>query len=424
MEQFKIRGGKKLHGEIEVLGVKNGILPLIAASLLADRGQTVIRNVPNLNDVHVISNVLEGLGGKVGYDGASRTLCIDCTQISSLEAPYEWVSKMRASFLVIGPLVARFHEARVSLPGGCAIGERRVDMHIEALQHLGASVTQDSGFVVATTSGLRGTIYHFDFPTHTGTENIMMAAVLAKGTTTLVNAACEPEVVCLADFLNSMGARVYGAGTPTITIEGVSRLSAIEFTPIPSRIETAFFLAAAAITGGDVVVKNAVQQNLSIVISKMQQMGIEVTEVGDDALRARCNGRMRPVDITTWPFPGFPTDFQPQMMALLTIADGVGIVRETVFEKRLMHVDELNRMGADVKTRFDEAVVTGVPRLNGAPVIASDLQAGAGLVLAGLAAEGMTVVDRVYHIDRGYELLEERLTSLGADILRVNPTDT
>ncbi len=424
MDQFKIRGGKKLHGEIEVLGVKNGILPLIAASLLADRGQTVIRNVPNLSDVHVISKVLEGLGAKIGYDGASRTLCIDCTRISSLEAPYEWVSKMRASFLVIGPLVARFHEARVSLPGGCAIGERRVDMHIEALQHLGASVTQDSGFVVATTSGLRGATYHFDFPTHTGTENIMMAAVLAKGTTTLVNAACEPEVVCLADFLNSMGARVYGAGTPTITIEGVSRLSAIEFTPIPSRIETAFFLAAAAITGGDVVVKNAVQQNLSIVISKMQQMGIEVTEVGDDALRVICNGRLRPVNITTWPFPGFPTDFQPQMMALLTVADGVGIVKETVFEKRLMHVDELNRMGADVKTRFDEAVVTGVPRLNGAPVMASDLQAGAGLVLAGLAAEGITVVDRVYHIDRGYEFLEERLTSLGADILRINPTDT
>jgi len=424
MDQFKIRGGQRLHGEIEVLGVKNGILPLIAASLLADRGQTVIRNVPNLNDVHVICKVLEGLGGKIEYDRASRTLCIDCTQISSLEAPYEWVSKMRASFLVIGPLVARFHEARVPLPGGCAIGERRVDMHIEALQHLGASVTQDSGFIVATTSGLRGTTYHFDFPTHTGTENIMMAAVLAKGTTTLVNAACEPEVACLADFLNSMGARVHGAGTPVIIIEGVSRLSAIEFTPIPSRIETAFFLAAAAITRGDVVVKNTNRQHLSIVISKMQQMGIEVTEVGDNALRARCNSRLRPVNITTWPFPGFPTDFQPQMMALLTVADGVGIVKETVFEKRLMHVDELNRMGADVNSRFDEAVVTGVSCLNGAPVMASDLQAGAGLVLAGLAAEGTTVVDRVYHIDRGYELLEERLTSLGAYIVRINPSDT
>lgn len=424
MDQFMIQGGCKLQGEVEVLGAKNGVLPMIAAAILAEEGQTVIHNVPSLRDVHVISKVLEGLGAKVQYEEDSRVIVIDCTSINNFEAPYEWVKQMRASFLVIGPLLTRFREARVSLPGGCVIGARKVDMHIEALQHLGASIAQEEGLIIARTDGLQGATYHFDIPTHTGTENIMMAAVLANGTTTLVNAACEPEVVDLAKLLNAMGAKIHGAGTPVITIEGVLQLSAVEYTALPSRIETAFFVASAAITNGDILVKNAILPNLGIVVSKMRQMGVEITEVGDNSIRVRNNRRMRSVNATTWPFPGFPTDFQPQMMALLTVADGIGIVKETVFEKRLMHVDELNRLGANIKSRFDEAVVTGVARLNGAPVMASDLQAGVGLVLAGLAAEGRTVVDRVYHIDRGYESLERRLVNLGADITRVTPAKT
>jgi len=421
MDKFAIQGSNRLQGEVEVLGAKNGILPLIAASILASRGKTIITNVPDFRDVATLSQILRQMGANVSYDRNGRVIEIDCESINNFTAPYDLVKQMRASFLVIGPLLARFKLAEISLPGGCAIGARSVNMHIDALRVLGADIIQEEGLVSAKTDGLKGSTFHFDFPTHTGTENIMMAACLAEGTTTLINASCEPEVVDLACFLNKMGARISGAGTSVITIEGCAQLSAVEHEVIPSRIETAFFLGAAAITKGELVVKNAILSNLSIVVDKMRQMGVEITDLGDNRVLARATKRLQAVNFTTWPFPGFPTDFQPQMMALISVAQGTGIVKETVFENRFMHVQEFNRLGTDIRAHLDEAVVTGVASLKGAPVMVSDLQAGAGLILVTLAAEGQSVIDRVYHIDRGYERIEERLTSVGASIVRLNP---
>ncbi|MBU1131492.1 UDP-N-acetylglucosamine 1-carboxyvinyltransferase [Patescibacteria group bacterium] len=422
MDKFAIQGMNRLQGEVEVLGVKNGILPLIAASILAAKGKTVITNVPDFRDVATLSQILRQMGANVSYDRNSRVIEIDCESINNFTAPYELVKQMRASFLVIGPLLARFKQAEISLPGGCAIGARSVNMHIDALRVLGAEIDQIEGLISAKTNGLRGSTFHFDFPTHTGTENIMTAACLAEGITTLINASCEPEVIDLACFLNKMGARIKGAGTPVITVEGCAQLSAVEHEAMPSRIETAFFLAAAAITKGELVVKNAILSNLGIVVDKMRQMGVEIVDLGSSRVLARATKQLQAVNFTTWPFPGFPTDFQPQMMALITVAQGTGIVKETVFENRFMHVQEFNRLGANIKAHLDEAVVTGVASLKGAPVMASDLQAGAGLILVALAAEGQSVIDRVYHIDRGYERIEERLASVGASIVRFNPT--
>jgi len=328
---------------------------------------------------------------------------------------------MRASFLVVGPLLARFRQAEISLPGGCAIGARSVNMHIDALKILGAKIVQNEGLITAKTDVVKGSTFYFDFPTHTGTENIMTAACLAEGTTTLINAACEPEVIDLACFLNKMGARISGAGTPVITIEGRKQLSAVEHEAIPSRIETAFFLGVAAITKGELIVKNAILANLGIVVEKMRQMGVEITDLGGNRVLARATKELQAVNFTTWPYPGFPTDFQPQMMALISTSQGTGIVKETVFENRFMHVQEFNRFGTNIRAHLDEAVVTGVSALKGAPVMTSDLQAGAGLILAALAAEGQSIIDRVYHIDRGYERIEERLANLGASITRFNP---
>jgi UDP-N-acetylglucosamine 1-carboxyvinyltransferase len=421
MDKFAIEGLNRLQGEVEVLGVKNGILPLIAASILADRGKTVIRNVPDFRDVATLSRIIRQMGAVIDYNRESRVIEIDCSSINNFTAPYDLVKQMRASFLVIGPLLSRFHQAEISLPGGCAIGARSVNMHIDALRALGAKITQDEGVIISKTDGLRGSTFHFDFPTHTGTENIMTAACLAKGTTTLANASCEPEIIDLAHFLNRMGAKIKGAGTPFMTIEGVSRLSAVEHEAMPSRIETAFFFAAAAITRGELIVKNARLSNLGIVADKMRQMGIKISELGNQRVLAKATGRLRSTNFTTWPYPGFPTDFQPQMMALMSVARGTGVIKETVFENRFMHVQEYNRMGANIKARLDEAVVSGVPFLKGAPVMASDLQAGAGLILMALAAEGKSVIDRVYHIDRGYERIEERLANVGASISRFNP---
>ncbi|OGF20698.1 UDP-N-acetylglucosamine 1-carboxyvinyltransferase [Candidatus Falkowbacteria bacterium RIFOXYB2_FULL_38_15] len=418
MDKFVIEGSRRISGEIEILGVKNGILPLIAASLLASRGKTTITNVPYFRDVATLSQILCQMGASVNYDRASRVIVIDCEQISNFTAPYDLVKQMRASFLVLGPLLARFGQANISLPGGCAIGARPVNMHINALERLGVIINQDEGLIKAKTAGLRGAVFYFDFPSHTGTENVITAACLAKGTTTLVNASCEPEVVDLAFFLNKMGANIVGAGTPVIMIEGCSQLSAVEHEAIPSRIETAFFFVAAAITGGELVVKNAILSNLGIVVDKMRQMGVEIIDLGNNAVMVRASKRLRSVNFTTWPFPGFPTDLQPQMMALLSVAEGTGIVKETVFENRFMHVQEFNRFGANIRAHLDEAVVTGVASLRGAPVMASDLQAGAGLILIALVAEGQSIIDRVYHIDRGYERIEERLSSIGASITR------
>lgn len=421
MDKFAIEGLHRLHGEVEVLGAKNSILPLIAASILVAKGKTVISNVPDVRDIATLSQILRQMGAIVSYDRNNRTIEIDCEQINNFAAPYDLVKQMRASFLVIGPLLARFKQAEISLPGGCAIGARSVNMHIDALKMLGADITQNEGLISASTEGLKGTIFHFDFPTHTGTENIMMAACLAEGITTLINASCEPEIVDLARFLNKMGARITGAGTPIITIEGCTRLSAVEHEVIPSRIETAFFFAAAAITKGELIVKNVILSNLGIVVDKMRQMGIEVVDLGANRALVRATKQLQSVSFTTWPYPGFPTDSQPQMMALMSVAHGTGIVKETVFENRFMHVQEFNRLGTNIRVHLDEAIVIGTTILKGAPVMASDLQAGAGLVLATLAAEGKSVIDRVYHIDRGYERIEERLANLGASIVRFNP---
>jgi UDP-N-acetylglucosamine 1-carboxyvinyltransferase len=420
MDMFEINGPIKLHGEVSILGVKNGILPLIAASILADKGKTVIRNVPDFKDVHVLSEILIQMGAVVVYNREIRTIEIKCESIRNFTAPYELVKQMRASFLIVGPLLSRFRQAIISLPGGCAIGARNVNMHIDALKVMGADIFQENGLVIAKTEKLRGQVIYFDFPTHTGTENIIMAACLADGVTTIINAACEPEIMDLAIFLNKMGAKIHGAGSPIIHIEGVKRLSAVEHEAIPSRIETAFFIAAAAITRGELIINNAVLDNLGIVIEKMRCMGIEIVKIGNNRVHVKANSQFKSVNFTTWPYPGFPTDFQPQMMALICISEGTGIIKETVFENRFMHVQEFNRLGANIRVHLDEAVVTGVASLKGAPVMVSDLQAGAGLVLMALAAEGKTVIDRVYHIDRGYERIEERLASVGASIIRFN----
>ncbi len=420
MDQFIIEGGNRICGEVEVLGVKNGILPMIAASILADRGKTVIRNVPSFKDVVTLSNILRQLGAKINYDSSSRIIEIDCESINNYSAPYDLVKQMRASFLVIGPLLGRFKQAEISLPGGCAIGIRSVNMHIDALKKIGAEIIQEEGLISAKTNGLKGETFFFDSPTHTGTENIMMAACLAKGTTTLINASCEPEIVDLACFLNKMGSKIQGAGTPVIVIDGVQKMSAVEYEAMPSRIETAFFIAAAAITGGELVIKNAILSNLAIVVDKMLQMGVDIVELGHQRVFVKATRRLQSTNITTWPYPGFPTDFQPQMMALMSVAKNSGIIKETVFENRFMHVQEFNRLGTNINTLHNEAVVIGVNSLKGAPVMASDLQAGAGLILAALFSEGKSIIDRVYHIDRGYEKIEKRLASIGASIVRVN----
>ncbi len=421
MDQFIINGGVKLEGEIEVLGVKNGVLPMIAASIMASKGTTIIHNVPALRDVTAMSKVVESLGAKVNYDPKTRTIVLDCQPINNYQAPYELVKQMRASFLVAGTLLGRFNKAGISFPGGCVIGARLVNMHLEAFQRLGASITMDDGNIVVSTDGLKGTTYHFDFPTHTGTENVMMAACLAEGTTHLIGAACEPEIIDLANMLNKMGAKISGAGTPHITIEGVKNLEGVEYTAIPSRIETGFLMAATAITGGEVVLKNAILSNLSIVVDKLRRMGVEITDLGNNRVLVKRKGSVKAEGFTTWPFPGFPTDLQSSMMALLTIAEGTAVVKETVFENRFMHVNEMNRMGANIRCQLNEAVVTGVPHLTGTSVMSSDLQAGGALVIAALAAEGRSTIDRIYHVDRGYERLEERLSKIGASIERFNP---
>ncbi|MFH1551393.1 MAG: UDP-N-acetylglucosamine 1-carboxyvinyltransferase, partial [bacterium] len=320
MYEYVIKGNNRLLGEVNILGAKNAILPMMAASILADKGKTVISNVPNIKDVDTLSEILRQMGATVKYDSKNRIIEIDCSSINNFTAPYEIVKQMRASFLVIGPLLARFHQAKVSLPGGCAIGDRNVNMHLKALKVMGADIKEKYGFVVAKTDELKGAKIYFDLPSHTGTENIMIAACLAKGTTIIINAACEPEIVDLAHFLWKMGARIYGAGTPNIIIEGKKQMSAVEYEAMPSRIETAFFLATAAITKGELIIKNVILSNLGIVIDKMREMGIEIQEIGDKRVLVKANKRLQSVNFTTWPFPGFPTDFQPQTMALLSAA--------------------------------------------------------------------------------------------------------
>lgn len=415
MEKLVIEGGERLEGEVEASGAKNAALPIIAACLLAG-GESTVAGVPRLRDVITMSRLLETMGAGVHYE--NDVLHLDTENISNPQAPYELVKTMRASVLALGPLVARRGEAFVSLPGGCAIGARPIDLHLKGLEALGARVNLEHGYVHAAAKKLKGARFVFDTVTVTGTENIMMAATMADGTTVLENAAREPEVADLAAALNSMGARVSGAGTDAITIKGVTSLKPLAgYRIMPDRIETGTFLVAGAITGGDVLVRGAKAEHLEAITGKLAETGAQIS-FEDDAVRVKGPDRPRPADVRTLPFPGFPTDMQAQIMALLSVADGLSVVSETIFENRFMHVSELVRLGADILVHGNSAVVRGVNKLEGAPVMATDLRASASLVLAGLKAHGTTEVSRIYHLDRGYQRIEEKLQSLGARIKR------
>jgi UDP-N-acetylglucosamine 1-carboxyvinyltransferase len=419
MDAIEIEGGVPLKGEVEVSGSKNATLPQIAAALLAP-GRSVFRNVPELADIRTMGRLLSHLGAKVAREAGTggHTLEVDATDLPRPEAPYELVKTMRASVLVLGPLVARLGRARVSLPGGCAIGARPIDQHLKGLAALGAHIELAHGYVEASAKRLRGAQVVFDLPTVTGTENLMMAAALAEGRTVLENCAREPEVTALASVLTRMGARIEGAGTSMIAVEGVRELRPVEIEVIPDRIEAGTLLAAALITGGDVLVRRARAEDMDALLVKMREAGAAIVPERD-GLRLRAPATPEAVDFVTGPFPGFPTDLQAQLMACMTVARGAARVVETVFENRFMHVQELSRMGAEIHVDGHTAVVKGVPKLSGAPVMATDLRASASLVLAGLRAEGVTTVHRVYHLDRGYEALESKLRSLGARVRRV-----
>jgi UDP-N-acetylglucosamine 1-carboxyvinyltransferase len=419
MDAIEIEGGVPLKGEVEVSGSKNATLPQIAAALLAP-GRSVFRNVPELADIRTMGRLLSHLGAKVAREAGTsgHTLEVDAADLPRPEAPYELVKTMRASVLVLGPLVARLGRARVSLPGGCAIGARPIDQHLKGLAALGARIELAHGYVEASAKRLRGAQVVFDLPTVTGTENLMMAAALAEGRTVLENCAREPEVTALASVLTRMGARIEGAGTSMIVVEGVRELRPVEVEVIPDRIEAGTLLAAALITGGDVLVRRARAEDMDALLVKMREAGAAIVPERD-GLRLRAPATPEAVDFVTGPFPGFPTDLQAQLMACMTVARGAARVVETVFENRFMHVQELSRMGAEIHVDGHTAVVKGVPKLSGAPVMATDLRASASLVLAGLRAEGVTTVHRVYHLDRGYEALEGKLLSLGARVRRV-----
>ncbi|MGI5860791.1 MAG: UDP-N-acetylglucosamine 1-carboxyvinyltransferase [Myxococcales bacterium] len=418
MDKIVVEGGRQLKGEVDVSGAKNAALPILASSLLAE-GRHLYRNVPALADVSTMCKLLETMGAAAARGSGRRKDAIEVEVSPRIvpEAPYELVKTMRASVLVLGPLVARYGRARVSLPGGCAIGARPIDQHLKGLARLGAEIELSHGYVEARAKRLRGATFTFDLTTVTGTENLMMAACLAKGRTVLENAAREPEVEELARVLNKMGARISGAGTDVVTIEGVDELKPVEHAVIADRIEAGTLLVAAALTGGDVLVRRAVPEHLEAVLQKLRSTGALIT-AEQGGLRCKGPAVISPVDVKTMPHPGFPTDMQAQLMVLLSVANGSSVVTETVFENRFMHVPELNRMGADIHVDGHVAVVKGVPKLSGAPVMATDLRASASLVLAGLRATGKTEVHRVYHLDRGYERLERKLRKLGAAIRR------
>jgi UDP-N-acetylglucosamine 1-carboxyvinyltransferase len=417
MARIEIIGGVPLQGEVWISGAKNAVLPILVASLLGDE-PSVIDNVPHLQDVTTTLELLGRMGARLSLDEHLQ-IGIDPRGVEGFEAPYELVKTMRASILVLGPLVGRYGRARVALPGGCAIGTRPVDLHLHGLRALGARVEVRNGNIEARAERLRGARIMLDTVTVTGTENILMAATLARGTTVIENAAQEPEVVDLADFLTAMGARISGAGTNTITIEGVERLGGARYTVLPDRIETGTYLVGCAMTGGKVRCVRARPAHLDAVLDKLVECGADIS-TGPDWIDMDMRGRRpRSVDVTTAPYPAFPTDMQAQFTALNAIADGTAVISETVFENRFMHVQELQRLGADIRLKGNTAIVRGVPRLTGAPIMATDLRASASLVLAGLVAEGTTTVDRVYHIDRGYEVIEEKLGALGARIRRI-----
>lgn len=415
MDKIVIEGGHRLAGRVTVSGSKNAALPVLVSSLLTE-GWNTFQNVPDLRDVRTIKSLLADLGAEVETDGS--VVRVDAGGLRSHEAPYDLVRTMRASVLVLGPLLARMGRARVSLPGGCAIGARPINLHLKGLEELGATISLNHGYIEAQAPSLKGAEIYFDLVTVTGTENLMMAAVLAEGRTILRNAAREPEVVALAEVLNQMGARIEGAGTPVMTITGVKALQPGAFEIMPDRIEAGTFMIAAAVTGGEIEVSGCDANHLRAVIHKLHQAGVTVEEAGD-GLRVAGNGEISSVDVKTLPYPGFPTDMQGQFMVLMCLAGGLSVISETIFENRFIHVSELQRMGADITVSGNAAVVKGGRRLNGAPVMASDLRASASLILAGLAAAGKTEVSRVYHIDRGYEHIEKKLSQLGGRLRRV-----
>jgi len=418
LDKLEIRGGTPLKGDVTISGAKNAALPILAGTLLAD-GPVIVRNVPQLRDVSTTLLLLQSMGAVATLDD-ELGVEIDASRLDHHRAPYELVKTMRASILVLGPLVARYGEADVSLPGGCAIGARPVDLHVQGLKAMGADVSIEQGYIRARAKRLKGATITMDAVTVTGTENLMMAAALADGETVLENAAREPEVVDLASFLVSMGAKISGAGASCITIEGVERLSGTRYSVLPDRIETGTYLVAAVMTRGRVTARNTDPSTLEAVLDKLRDAGALV-DSGEDWITVDMrHGRPKAVNVCTEPYPAFPTDMQAQFCALNAVAQGVGTVTETIFENRFQHVPELNRMGANIRLEGNRAICTGVESLNAAPVMATDLRASAGLVLAGLAAEGRTLVDRVYHVDRGYERIEEKLRQLGADIRRVS----
>jgi UDP-N-acetylglucosamine 1-carboxyvinyltransferase len=418
MSKFIVRGGKRLTGSVKVSGAKNSVLPIIAASLLGEEGQSVIIDAPPLDDVMTINKVLESLGAGVTY--RDEVITVNAEKLTSCEAPYEWVSKMRASFLVMGPLLTRMGHTRISLPGGCAIGTRPIDQHLKGFEAMGAEISLGQGYIEARSQGrLRGAKIYLDVASVGATQNIMMAATLADGVTVLENAAKEPEIVDLANFLNGMGAKVRGAGTGVIRIEGVEKLTGVKHTVIPDRVEAGTYMAAAAISGGDVYIEGAISDHLGSVIAKMEEMGVTILP-DENGVRVIADRPLKAVDVKTLPYPGFPTDMQSQMMALLLASEGTSVVTETVFENRFMHVDEFQLMNAEIKVDGRSSIITGNAKLKGAKVTATDLRAGAALIIAGLVAEGTTEVGGVHHIDRGYVHLAEKLNGLGADIYRIS----
>jgi len=425
VDKFRIKGGNPLKGNVSISGAKNSALPCMAAALLTPE-TVILHNLPYARDIITQRRLLEDLGATV-LTPELRTHKINASHIEIFEAPYELVKTMRASVLALGPLLARFGKAKVSLPGGCAIGTRPIDLHLRGFEQLGAEVRLEAGNVVARSpqSGrLKGAEIHFEKVTVTGTENLLMAATLAEGTTVLHNAAREPEIADLCQLLNRMGARVRGAGTSTIEIEGVESLGGAEHTIIPDRIETGTFIVAAAITGGELEIRDCRPEHLMSVINKLTEVGVEIEELNPSTLRARSSRGLKSIDVTTEPYPQFPTDMQAQYMALMTQAEGSSVTTETVFENRFMHASELQRMGARIHLNGRMATVDGPTRLTGAPIQASDLRASASLVLAGLVADGETIIDRVYHIDRGYEKIEAKLRAVGADIVRIRESVT
>jgi len=418
MKGIVIEGGERLVGEVRVSGSKNAALPALAAALLVE-GACTFTNCPRLRDVDTLQVLLENLGARLRWKGEGE-LEVDTAGITGVVAPYDLVKTMRASILILGPLLARMGEAVVSLPGGCAIGARPVDLHLKGLEQLGAQIELEHGYIKARARQLTGAQIYLDIPTVTGTENLMMAAALAEGTTIIKNAACEPEVQELAHVLSAMGAEIEGAGTAVLTIQGVDHLQPVRYAIMPDRIEAGTLMVAAGLTRGNILIKGCRLEQMEAIVEKLQEVGIEISPQKEGEVRVVGDRRVRSADVKTLPYPGFPTDMQAQFMALMTVANGISAISETIFENRFMHVSELTRMAADIRVQGSTAIVSGVPRLSGAPVMATDLRASASLVLAGLAAEGQTVISRAYHLERGYDDLVGKLGSLGAIVREVD----